>query len=160
MKNSIKMGACFGLTSGIITTLGLMVGLESGTSSSLAVIGGVLTIAVADAFSDALGMHISQESQAGVSVKHVWESTVATFVAKLIFAMTFIIPVVLFYNSLGTAIIISVTWGLIALGVLSFYIAKDNKEKAWKVISEHVGIAFVVIFLAHYLGDLISIVFH
>ena len=54
MKHSLKVGFSFGLTSGIITTLGLMVGLHSGTNSKIAVIGGVLTIAIADAFSDAL----------------------------------------------------------------------------------------------------------
>ncbi|HID20408.1 MAG TPA: hypothetical protein EYP28_05685, partial [Methanophagales archaeon] len=62
MKHSLKIGFSFGLTSAIITTLGLMVGLHSGTHSKLVVIGGVLTIAIADAFSDALGIHISEES--------------------------------------------------------------------------------------------------
>ena len=52
MHHSIQVGLSFGLTSGIITTLGLMVGLASGTNSRLAVIGGVATIAVADALSD------------------------------------------------------------------------------------------------------------
>ena len=56
MKESLKTGITFGLTSGVITTLGLMVGLHSGTGSRIAVIGGILTIAVADAFSDALGI--------------------------------------------------------------------------------------------------------
>ena len=62
MKNSLKKGYSFGLTSGIITTLGLIVGLNSSTGSKLVVIGGIITIAIADAMSDALGMHISQES--------------------------------------------------------------------------------------------------
>ena len=61
-KHSLRIGFSFGLTSGIITTLGLMVGLHAGTHSRLAVIGGILTIAIADAFSDALGIHISEES--------------------------------------------------------------------------------------------------
>ncbi|KKK69804.1 hypothetical protein LCGC14_2930360, partial [marine sediment metagenome] len=52
MKHTIKTGFSFGLTSGIITTLGLMVGLSSGTKSRLAVIGGVLIIAIADSLSD------------------------------------------------------------------------------------------------------------
>ena len=63
MKHSVKTGFTFGLTSGIITTLGLMVGLHSGTHSPRAVIGGILTIAIADAFSDALGIHLSEESR-------------------------------------------------------------------------------------------------
>ena len=50
LKSSFKVGVGFGLTSGVITTLGLMVGLYSGTASRIAVIGGIITIAVADAF--------------------------------------------------------------------------------------------------------------
>ena len=53
MEVSIKKGVSFGLTSGTITTLGLMVGLYSGTQSRLVVLGGIVTIAIADALSDA-----------------------------------------------------------------------------------------------------------
>ena len=62
MKKSLKTGISFGLTSGTITTLGLMIGLNSGTNSRGIVIGGILTIAIADSFSDALGIHISEEA--------------------------------------------------------------------------------------------------
>lgn len=158
MKQSLKTGVCFGLTSGIITTLGLMVGLHSGTHSTLAVIGGVLTIAVADAFSDALGIHMSEESE-NKHTKEVWESTLSTFLAKFVFAMAFIIPVLLFYESLTTAIIVSTVWGLLLIGALSFIIARERKVSPWKVITEHVGIALIVVIIAHYVGDLIAIIF-
>ena len=49
-KHSLEVGLSFGITSGIITTLGLMVGLHSGTHSKVTVIGGILTIAIADLF--------------------------------------------------------------------------------------------------------------
>ena len=90
MKEPLKRGASFGLTSGVITTLGLMVGLHSGTHSELAVVGGILTIAVADAFSDALGMHICEEAENVHTSKHVWASTVSTFLSKFIFALMFL----------------------------------------------------------------------
>jgi hypothetical protein len=50
MKDSIRTGISFGLTSAVITTLGLMVGLHSGTHSKIVVLAGILTIAIADAF--------------------------------------------------------------------------------------------------------------
>ena len=50
MKTSTIKGVSFGLTSGIITTLGMMVGLNFSTGSKLVVLGGILTIAIADAF--------------------------------------------------------------------------------------------------------------
>jgi len=157
MRHSLKTGFCFGLTSGIITTLGLMVGLHSGTHSKLVVIGGILTIAIADAFSDALGIHISEESENKHSEKEIWESTFATFISKLVFALTFIIPVLLF--ELTIAIVISAVWGLFVLGILSFLLAVEQKARAWQMVIEHLVIAVVVIAVTHYVGDWVAMKF-
>ena len=157
MKHSLKTGFSFGLTSGIITTLGLMVGLHSGTHSKLVVLGGILTIAIADAFSDALGIHVSEESENKHTTKEIWESTICTFVTKFIFAATFLVPVLLF--SLMTAIVVSVVWGLSMLAIFSYYIAKEQREKPWKVIGEHLLIAVVVIIITHYVGEWIGSTF-
>lgn len=154
-RHSIKTGLSFGLTSAIITTLGLMVGLHSGTHSKLVVIGGILIIAIADAFSDALGIHISEESENKHTTVEIWESTIATFFSKFIFALTFIIPLLLF--PLNTAIVISVFYGLVLLSLFSLYMAKEQGEKPWKVIGEHLAIAIAVIVLTHYVGDWIRI---
>ncbi|MBT6774044.1 hypothetical protein HOA91_01610 [Candidatus Woesearchaeota archaeon] len=152
MKNSLKTGFSFGLTSGIITTLGLMVGLNAGTHSKLVVLGGILTIAIADAMSDALGIHISEESEGKHSVKEVWESTLSTFFTKFIFALTFVIPVLLF--ELSTAMVVAVFWGLLCLGILSYYVAKKGEKI--KVILEHLLIAVVVIIATYFVGNLIN----
>ncbi|UCE51174.1 MAG: hypothetical protein JSV31_18140 [Desulfobacterales bacterium] len=48
MQDSLRTGISFGLTSAVITTLGLMVGLHSGTHSKIVVLAGILTIAIAD----------------------------------------------------------------------------------------------------------------
>jgi len=157
IKESFKTGLSFGWTSGIITTLGLIVGLHSGTHSRLAVIGGILIIAVADAFSDALGMHISQESQNRHTNLAVWESTVATFLAKFVLALTFVVPVLAL--PLTIAIGVSVVWGLLLLAALSFYIAREQQVKPWPVILEHVLIACVVVTITHFVGDWIGATF-
>lgn len=154
IRHSIKTGLSFGLTSAIITTLGLMVGLHSGTRSRLVVIGGILIIAIADAFSDALGIHMSEESENTHSTKEIWESTITTFLAKFIFSSTFIIPLLLF--PLNTAIVVSVLYGLILLSLFSFFMARQQGEKPWKVIGEHLVIAIVVIVLTHYVGEWIG----
>lgn len=154
MWHSIKIGFSFGLTSGIITTLGLMVGLHSGTRSKLAVIGGVLTIAIADAFSDALGIHISEESETKHSHREIWVSTLSTFLSKLLFASTFLVPVLLLPGSI--AIIISILWGFFLLGLFSIYLAEKQALPYYKVALEHWLIAFVVVVLSHFVGDWIS----
>jgi len=154
MKHSLRTGITFGLTSGVITTLGLMVGLHSGTHSRLVVIGGIVTIAIADAFSDALGIHISEESENTRTTKQIWASTVATFVSKFFFALTFVIPVL--FLRLSTAIIVSLVWGLSILTLLSYFVARAQANKPWKVIGEHLLIAGTVIAITHSIGDWIN----
>ena len=145
MKDSFRTGISFGLTSAVITTLGLMVGLHSGTHSKMVVLGGILTIAIADAFSDALGIHISEESENIHTIKQIWGATIATFLAKLLFAMTFVVPVLVF--SLPAAIVVSLVWGLSVLTVLRYVVAKVKGEPSWKIVGEHLLIAIVVIII-------------
>jgi len=157
MKESQRTGFSFGLTSGVITTLGLIVGLHSGTHSRLAVLGGILTIAVADAFSDALGIHISEEAENRHTTKEIWESTVFTFLAKFVFALTFALPFL--FLSMYAAMIACITWGFFLLALFSFSMAKSQGESMVRVVGEHLFIAVVVIVLTHYLGDWISLTF-
>jgi len=154
MKESLRTGVTFGLTSAVITTLGLMVGLHSGTHSKMVVLGGVLTIAIADAFSDALGIHISEESENVHTTKQIWTATIATFLTKFIFALTFTIPVILL--PLSIAIIASLIWGLVILTVLSYAMAKAQGEAPWKIVGEHVLIAVTVITITHWIGGWVS----
>jgi hypothetical protein len=124
---SLQTGVHFGLTSGVITTLGLMVGLHSGTHSRPAVVGGILTIAIADAFSDALGMHISEEAENVHTAREIWLATGATFLTKFLMALTFLLPVLLF--PLRTAIFVGVGWGLGVLAVLSYQLACTQRTR-------------------------------
>lgn len=151
MKHSLRTGITFGLTSAVITTLGLMVGLHYGTHSRIVVMGGILTIAIADAFSDALGIHVSEESENIHTAKEVWASTIATFLAKFFFSLTFAVPVLFF--SLSTAIIVSLVWGMSILAVLNYAMAKAQGDAPLKVMGEHILIALVVIGITHQVGD-------
>ncbi len=155
MKESVKKGVSFGLTSGIITTLGVMVGLDAGTSLRLAVIGGILTVAIADAFSDALGIHISEESSSRNGHKEIWEATFATFFTKLIVALSFLIPIFLF--ELPTAIKINLMWGLVLIIIFNYFLAKSRDEKPLTIISEHVLIAVIVIVITFFVGKFVAI---
>ena len=51
-----------------------LVGLHGGTHSKMIVLSGIFTIFIADAFSDALGIHVSKEVENAHSVKEVWSS--------------------------------------------------------------------------------------
>ena len=154
MKHWLRTGISFGLTSAVITTLGLMVGLHSGTHSKIVVLAGILTIAIADAFSDALGIHVSEEADNTHTAKQIWGATVATFLTKFLVAMTFVVPVLLL--SLSTAIVVNLIWGMSILSVLSYIIAKSQGEPPWKIVGEHLLIAIVVIAVTHWVGDWIG----
>lgn len=154
MKLSIRKGFSFGLTSGIITTLGLIVGLHSSTNSAIVVIGGILVIAVADAMSDALGIHISEEAELKHTRKEIWESTAATFLSKFFFALTFIVPVLLF--DLSTAVVISLVWGFSLITLFSWYLAKKQNLKPYSVVFEHLIIAIIVVIVTHFVGDWVA----
>ena len=117
MRTALKIGFSFGLTSGVITTLGLMVGLHAGTHSMPAVLGGILTIAVADAMSDALGIHVAEESKT-MATPMTFGLHGATFAAKFVIAGTFAVPVL--FMPLDAAVVVSLIWGLSLLAVLSY----------------------------------------
>jgi VIT1/CCC1 family predicted Fe2+/Mn2+ transporter len=151
MRHSFRTGLSFGLTSGVITTLGLMVGLRSGSQSASVVLGGILTIALADSLSDALGIHVAEESKNHGSQAHVWEATLATFAAKFLIAGTFALPVL--FVSLDLAVLVSAGWGLVLLALLRLWVARAQKISPWGVIVEHVFIGICVIAITHYLGE-------
>lgn len=157
MARLLITGVHFGLTSGVITTLGLMVGLHSGTHSLRAVAGGILTIAIADAFSDALGIHISEEAENVHAATEIWIATGATFLTKFLMALTFLVPVL--SCELLLAIWLGVAWGLGVLTVLSYQLAKAQGVPPWKVISEHLVIAIAVIMTTHFVGDWVAVTF-
>ncbi len=157
MKHSLEVGLNFGLTSGIITTLGVIVGLNSGTHSKLVVLGGIFTIAIADSMSDALGIHMSEESENVHSLKEIWQSTISTFLSKFLCALSFVIPVLLL--DLMQAIMVSIVWGFLLIILLSYRMARKQHKKPYSIIGEHLLIATLVVILTHYVGELIAKVF-
>ncbi len=154
MKQSTRTGLSFGLTSAVITTLGLMTGLHSESHSRSVVLGGILTIAVADSFSDALGIHVSEEAENVHSAREVWLSTGVTFLTKFLFALTFAVPVLLL--PLRAAVAINLAWGFGALAIMSHLIARREGQASWKVVGEHLLIAVAVIVIAHFVGEAVG----
>ncbi len=157
VKKSYKTGISFGLVSGVLTTLGLLIGLGVGTQSKEVIIGGILTIAVADALSDAFGVHLSQESSGENSKKQVWESTISTLLSKFLLALTFLIPVLIF--DIKTARIIDIVWGFVVITLISFLSSILNRVEKKELISavlEHVLLFIFTITLSYLIGTFID----
>ena len=157
VKKSYKTGISFGLVSGVLTTLGLLVGLGVGTQSKEVIIGGILTIAVADALSDAFGVHLSQESAGENSKKQVWESTISTLLSKFLLALTFLIPVLIF--DIKTARTVDIIWGFVVITLISFLSSILNRVEKKELISavlEHVLLFIFTITLSYLIGTFID----
>lgn len=152
-----RTGIFFGATSGVITTIGLIVGLYSGTRSLVAVLGGIFVVAVADAMSDAMGIHLAQEADPDSNEEHIWAATISTFLTKLFVASTFSLP--LLWLPLQTAVFVAVGWGLTVITLLSFYLARTQRVAVLPVVSEHVAIAIIVIAISYFIGDWVQKVF-
>ncbi|MEL7185373.1 MAG: hypothetical protein AAFN50_02915 [Pseudomonadota bacterium] len=156
-NDGARTGLFFGATSGVITTLGLITGLNAGTQSMAAVLGGILVIAVADAMSDALGIHLAEESDPNTDTRHVWAATIWTFATKFVFALSFAVPIALL--PLGPAVAVSIGWGMLVITVLSYFLAKTQDERPLPIIFEHLGIAILVVVLSHLIGDWVGTTF-
>jgi vacuolar iron transporter family protein len=143
----------FGAASGIITNMALITGLDGWNNAKTAIIAGMLVVALADNISDSMGIHIYQESEC-LSTKEVWFSTFTNFSSRLLVSLTFIGLV--FFLPLPIAVIISVIWGVLLLGILSYLISKNKKINPYQAMVEHISIAIVVVIASHFLGRLIN----
>jgi VIT1/CCC1 family predicted Fe2+/Mn2+ transporter len=147
----------FGITSAIVTSLALMIGLNQTKDPRTSIVGALLLIAIADNIADSLGIHIYRESVPGTE-GNPNVNTISNFATRLGVMMLFVAAVLLL--PLTLAIALSVAAGLALLVVLSYYIALNQKTSVPMSIVQHLGIAIVVIILSHFLGQAIGSMFH
>jgi VIT1/CCC1 family predicted Fe2+/Mn2+ transporter len=147
----------FGITSAIVTSLALMIGLVETQDPRTSIVGALLLIAIADNIADSLGIHIYRESLPGTE-SNPRVNTISNFATRLGVMMLFVAIVLTL--PLTFAITISVAAGLVLLTVLSYYIALNQKTSIAMSMVHHLGIAVVVIFLSHFLGQMIGNMFH
>ena len=150
IADSIVAGLGFGTASGVITTLGIIVGLYSSSAARLAIIGGIFTVSVADALSDALGEHLSEESKRHPVQNDVRNITISTFFSKLLIGLSFVVPFILL--PVVHAVVISVIYSAVVLTLLSLRIAKRTGQNRFEVITEHLLVGFSVVVITFLLG--------
>lgn len=154
LKASFKKGLGFGLSAAVITTLAVIVGIHAGTDLRHAVIAAIIVIAFADSMADAFGVYISERSAGTAKLHENIIAAIVAFFTKMIFALSFLIPIFLF--SLHPAIVICIIYGLIVLIIYSVYLAKSRHDSIIRVIALHVLLAVVVISLSHLIGTWVN----
>ena len=80
-----------------------------------------------------------------------------TFVTKFVFSISFAVPLLLL--PLSTAVIVSVAWGMLVITVLSYLLARSQKEPPLAIVAEHLGIAILVVVLSHSIGVWVAATF-
>ncbi len=139
----------FGATVAIITNLGLIVGLAALAHPRLAIISGILIIALVDNIADSFSIHIYQESEY-IDKKEVWFSTLTNFLTRMFVSLTFLILVIVL--PLKLVVPCSIIWGLVLLASISYIIAKDKEVNPYLAIFEHISIAVIVIIASDFVG--------
>jgi VIT1/CCC1 family predicted Fe2+/Mn2+ transporter len=132
----------FGSTAAIVTSMGLIVGLDAATMPRASVISSLLIIALADNISDSLSIHVYQESEE-LDGRAAFRATITNFFARLCVALSFV-GVVALLPSRWT-VPVSLTWGLCLLVALTFSVARARNVKPWPEIVKHVAVAALVI---------------
>jgi len=143
----------YGITSSVVTSLALIVGLNEITNPKMSIIGALLLIALADNISDSLGIHIYRESAYSKAKNNIKVYTFSNFLTRLSITLLFVLLIM--FLPIQYAILSSIVLGLSLLSVLSYLIAVNQKTNPYLQIFQHVGIAIVVLITSHFVGQTI-----
>lgn len=143
----------FGVTSAIVTSLALIVGLDELSNPKMSIIGALLLLAIADNISDSLGIHIFRESQFSSTKSNSELYTITNYLSRL--TVTLIFVLLIFFLPFRYAVLFSVILGLLLLSLLSYIIAVQQKTNPYFAIFQHVGVAVVVMAISQFVGQVV-----
>lgn len=144
----------FGGTAAIVTSVALIFGLDAATATKSAIVSGLLIVALADNLTDALSMHIYQESERRLEAREAFILTWSNFVTRLAVALTFVLLVLLL--PVGSALVATAAWGLSLLTLLTWALARERKVSFVKEMGKHFAAALAVIFASRGIGAFIT----
>lgn len=144
----------FGGTAAIVTSVALIFGLDAATATKATIVSGLLIVALADNLTDALSMHVYQESERRLEPREAFTATLSNFVTRLLLALTFVLLVVLL--PLASAVIASAVWGLSLLIALTWAIARERSVSFAAELFKHCAAAVVVILGSRGIGAFIT----
>ena len=139
----------FGGTSGIVTSIGLIIGLGAATAPKSAIVSGLLVVALADNLSDSLSIHMYQEAEK-LEERAALRTTVANFLVRVLFASTFVLIVAVL--PAPHASIVALAWGFLLLGFLSYLLARVRGVSSLSEVAKHFTVAVVVIATSRGIG--------
>ena len=143
----------FGGTAAIVTSMGLITGLDAAASSRQSIASTLLIVALADNLSDSLSVHVYQEAEQ-LDSREAYRSTLANFVTRLLVALSFVVLVITLPRD--SLVAVTLAWGFLLLALLTFRIARARGARVGKEIAKHVVIAAIVLVISRWLGAWIA----
>lgn len=146
----------YGGTAAIVTSMALISGLGAANATKPVIVSALLIAAIADNLTDALSIHVYQESEQ-LDQKDALTGTITNFLTRLLLGISFVLLVGLFPLSYATKA--AITWGILLLAILTYFVARERKVKPPREVLIHLAVACVVITVSIMIGHWIGAVF-
>jgi vacuolar iron transporter family protein len=140
-------------TAAIVTSMGLVAGLEAANAETATMEGALLIAAIADNLTDSLSVHMYQEPER-LEPRDAFVGTLTNFAARLIVCLSFVLIVALFGTH--TAAVGGIVWGISSLGGLTYMLARHRKVSALSEVGKHLAVASLVILASRSIGHWIA----
>lgn len=157
-------GVAFGTMDGLITILGVVIGVANATGSSAIVVISGLVAGVANAFGNSIGFYASElaeraehlhENQHVSSMAEARRSTLLSFLTSLASMAVPVVPFTLLEN-LQLAMTISLIAALALLFVLGGLVGKLGRENPWRFGLRYVLLGLAGAALSFVVGDILK----
>lgn len=145
-------GFSFGGTAAIVTSMGVIVGFSASTVARGPIVSSLLIVALADNISDSLSIHLYQESE-NLDGRAAFRATLTNFAARLVVSLSFVVLVLVLPRNVLAGV--SLGWGMLLLGVLSYVLARARKVSTWREVAKHLLIAAIVVVVSRVSAALI-----
>ena len=154
-------GAAFGLVDGVITVLGLTLGISALNPDRIVILVAGLSVGIADGIANSVGFFVSEEVETEQRIsshtkKAIYYSSAPCFGATLIAVLLPMIPYI--FTSITMARISSIVIGLSLLFVFGMIHARFSHESPVKEGLKLVAIGAITVAICFGVGKLVSMI--
>lgn len=143
-----------GVTSGIITTLGLMMGVNSSNPTRRSIMVAILAMAIGNSCSDAYSVYNARQAERGSNRRVAWRFALMTLAGEFVFTLSFVLAVAIL--PLSTGIIANLAWGTIALALFSAEQAVVGQKNVILSVGFNLGLAAAIVVLTSQIENIID----
>ena len=147
----------YGGTAAAVTSTALISGLCAANATKPIIMSALLIAALADNLTDALSIHVYQESER-LDQKDARTAALTNFAARLLLCLSFALLLRLF--SLAHATEAAIIWGTALVAALSYGMARERSVKPMPEILKHLLIASAAIIVSKAIGHWIGAALH